>query len=111
MTRVVTVDSFDRREKGSENKFANLEEFRFKVEALRNKLLAVWAAELMGKSGAAIDAYVKEVIKADFEEPGDNDVLRKVHGDLEAAGLTTSRDEVRKKMNEFFSEAKKQLKQ
>jgi hypothetical protein len=97
------------REKGFENKFANLEEKRFKVEAKRNRLLGLWAADLLGKTGIAADDYAKEVIKSDFEEPGDNDVLRKVYKDLSAAGLAVTQEEVRAKMTEFFKEAKKDV--
>jgi hypothetical protein len=103
------MTSFNDREKSFENKFANLEEKRFKTEARRNKLVGQWAAGLMGKSGAAIEDYCKEVVKSDFAEPGDNDVLRKVYGDLSAAGLSVKEAEVRAKMDELYKEAKKQI--
>ena len=103
------MTTFDDREKSIENRYVNREEFRFKVEARRNKLLGLWAAELMGKSGDSADAYAKEVIASDFEEAGDNDVLRKVYGDVQAAGLSVTREEVRQRMDALLAEAEKQL--
>ena len=76
------MTTFDDRENAFESKFAHDAEMQFKAEARRNKLLGLWAAGLMGKSGDAADAYAKEVIKADFQEAGDDDVFRKVSGDL-----------------------------
>ena len=76
------MSSFDERENAFENKFAHDAEMQFKAEARRNKLLGMWAADLMGKSGDEVAAYAKEVIKADFEEAGDDDVMRKVVADL-----------------------------
>ena len=100
------MTSFDDRENAFENKFAHDAELQFKTEARRNKLLGLWAAELMGKSGDEADAYAKEVIKADFEEAGDDDVLRKVAADL---GGTSSEEEIRAKMNELMKTAKTQM--
>ena len=74
--------SFDDRRKGFESKWAHDADMQFKIMARRNKLLGLWAAELMGKSGDAAAAYAKEVVAADFEEPGDEDVFRKVRKDL-----------------------------
>jgi hypothetical protein len=79
---------------------------QFKAEARRNKLLGLWAADLMGKSGDDAMAYAKEVIKSDFEEAGDEDVFRKVHGDL---GDKVSEADLRAKMAELTIEAKAQL--
>ena len=76
------MSGFDDRERAFENKFAHDAEMQFKAEARRNKLLGLWAADLMGKSGDDAMAYAGEVIKADFEEAGDEDVYRKVSGDL-----------------------------
>ena len=76
------MTTFDDRENAFENKFAHDSQMQFKAEARRNKLLGLWAAGLMGKEGDAADAYAKEVIKADFEEAGDEDVYRKVASDL-----------------------------
>lgn len=86
------------REKAFENKFAHDEALKFKAEARRNKLLGVWAAGLMGKTGEAVNDYAKEVIKADFEEVGDEDVFRKLRGDLDDASVTISDDDIRTAM-------------
>jgi hypothetical protein len=101
--------SFDEREKGFENKFKHDEELRFKATARRNRLLGEWAAGLMGMSGDEVAAYAKEVVKSDFERPGDDDVLEKVHGDLQAKGLDTSEHIVRKHMDDLMSEAVRQI--
>ncbi|MBO6783508.1 MAG: DUF1476 domain-containing protein [Alphaproteobacteria bacterium] len=103
------MSSFDDREKGFENKFKRDEELRFKATARRNKLLGLWAAEQMGIGGDDAEAYAKEVIKSDFERPGDDDVLEKVHGDLQAKGLDTSEHIVRKRMDELMAEAVRQI--
>ena len=101
------MTTFDKREEGFEKKFAHDEELKFKAMARRNKLLGLWAASELGKTGADADAYAKEVVLADFEEAGDNDVLRKVTKDLAAKGY--SEQQVRAKMNELLTEAVKQL--
>lgn len=103
------MTQFDDREKAYESKFAHDEELRFKATARRNKLLGLWAAELMGMEGDAASAYGVEVIKSDFEEAGDEDVYRKVKGDLDAKGLDISEHRVRKAMAELMHEAVKQL--
>ncbi len=77
------MTSFDNRENAFENKFAHDAETQFKIDARRNKLLGLWAAELLGKSGEEAAAYAVEVVKSDFEEAGDEDVIRKVVADLE----------------------------
>ena len=100
------MTTFDDRESAFENKFAHDEEMQFKAEARRNKLLGLWAAELMGKSGDDADAYAKEVIVADFEEAGHEDVVRKVAADL---GDLADADTVRSKMDELLKVAKGQL--
>ena len=100
------MTSFDDRESAFENKFAHDEEMKFKAEARCNKLLGLWAADLLGKSAEEAAAYAKEVIKADFEEAGDEDVIRKVAADLE--GHTTA-DVIRAKRQELLVEAKAQL--
>lgn len=101
------MTTFDKREEGFEKKFAHDEELRFKATARRNKLLGLWAAEKLGKSGADADAYAKEVVVADFEEAGDDDVLRKVASDLASTGVTEQ--QVREKMLELLAEAVKQV--
>jgi len=90
--------SFDNREKGFEAKFKRDKELEFKVMARRNKLLGLWAAELMGVSGADAEAYAKEVVMADFDEPGEEDVYRKVMADLEAKGAGMTEHHLRKEM-------------
>lgn len=97
------------RQDGFERKFAFDEELRFKATARRNKLLGLWAAEKLGKSGAEADAYAKEVVRSDFEEAGDEDVLRKVRGDLEAGGSNISEQEIRRIMNELLATAVQQV--
>jgi hypothetical protein len=100
------VSTFDDRENAFENKFAHDAEMQFKAEARRNKLLGLWAADLMGKTGEDATAYAREVIAADFEEAGDEDVYRKLAGDL---GELASETEIRSRMSEFMSLAKTQL--
>jgi hypothetical protein len=100
------MTTFDDRENAFEAKFAHDSEMQFRAEARRNKLLGLWAAELMGKSGDAASAYAMEVVSADFEEAGDEDVVRKVVADL--AGKASA-DEIRAKMKELMPVAKEQL--
>ncbi len=100
------MTTFDDRENAFENKFAHDEEMKFRAEARRNKLLGLWAAELLGKTGDDADTYAKEVVKADFEEAGHEDVVRKVAGDL---GDIADADTIRSKMNELLKIAKDQL--
>lgn len=102
------MTTFDDRENAFENKYAHDAEMQFKAEARRNKLLGLWAAELLGKSGEEAADYAKEVIKSDFEEAGDEDVYRKVSGDLGARADETT---IRTKMVELMAEAKAQLMQ
>ncbi len=103
------MTTFDDREDKFEKKFAHDAELRFKAEARRNKLLGLWAAGLMGKSGPDADAYAKEVIKADFEEAGDEDVFRKVRADFDAAGVDQSDHQIRRQMQDFLVEAVRQI--
>ena len=102
------MTTFDDRENAFENKFAHDAEMQFRAEARRNKLLGLWAAELLGKSGDDADAYAREVIKSDFEEAGDEDVYRKVSGDL---GDKADEATIRGKMKELMAQAKAQLMQ
>jgi hypothetical protein len=102
------MTTFDKREEGFEKKFAHDEELRFKAMARRNKLLGLWAAGILGKSGPAAEAYAKEVVLADFEEAGDNDVLRKVVKDLQANGVTEA--QIRAQMTELLAQAIEQIK-
>ncbi len=101
------MTTFDKREEGFEKKFAHDEELKFKAYARRNKLLGLWAAELLGMSGPAAEAYAKEVVLADFEEAGDNDVMRKVAKDLASKGI--SEQDVRRKMTELLARAVEQI--
>ncbi|MEM9685185.1 MAG: DUF1476 domain-containing protein [Pseudomonadota bacterium] len=103
------MSTFNDREKGFENKFKHDEELQFKAEARRNKLLGLWAADLMGLTGADAQAYAGEVIQSDFEEPGDDDVLRKVFGDLQAKGVDKSEHQVRREMDELMVTARDQI--
>jgi hypothetical protein len=102
------MTTFDKREEGFEKKFAHDEDLKFKAMARRNKLLGLWAAGLLGKSGADADAYAKEVVLVDFEETGDKDVLRKVAKDLSSKGV--SEQQIRAKMDEFLNTAIEQVK-
>lgn len=103
------MSQFKDRENAFENKFAHDEELQFKANARRNKLLGLWAAELMGIEGDAAGEYAKEVVKADFEEAGDEDVYRKVKGDLDARHLDISEHRVRKAMEDTMTEARRQV--
>ena len=103
------MSQFDDREKAFERKFAHDAEMQFRAEARRNKLLGLWAAEKMGRTGSDAEAYAREVIAADFEEKGDEDVYRKIAGDLEASGAPAPENEIRTKMRELLAEAKVQL--
>lgn len=102
------MSTFDKREEGFEKKFALDEEQKFKAEARRNKLLGLWAAEKLGKSGDDAAAYAKEVVASDFEESGDADVLRKVAADLASKGISEA--DVRAKMDELVATAVAQIK-
>ncbi|MCR8550173.1 DUF1476 domain-containing protein [Salipiger sp. P9] len=100
------MSTFDEREKAFETKFAHDEEMAFRAEARCNKLLGLWAAGMLGKSGTEAEAYAREVIKADFEEAGHEDVVRKVAADL--VGKADA-DAIRAKRSELLSEAKSQI--
>lgn len=100
------MTTFDDRERAYESKFAHDEEMQFRANARRNRLLGLWAAELLGKTGDAATAYATEVVKSDFQEAGDDDVLRKVAADL--AGKASAED-IRAKMDALLGEAKRQL--
>ena len=103
------MTSFDNREQAFENQFAREEEMAFRITARRNKLTGRWAAEKMGLTPAETDSYATSVVQADFEEGGDHDVVRKITGDLAAAGLDTSEDEVRAALAANTIEARRQL--
>ena len=105
------MTTFDKREKGFEEKYKLDQEFQFKIEVRRGKLLGLWVAELLGKTGEEAEAYAREVVAADFEEPGDDDVVRKVLADFEEAGTDLSEHRLRKKMDELLEVAKEQVMQ
>ncbi|HEX8384102.1 MAG TPA: DUF1476 domain-containing protein [Sphingomonas sp.] len=100
---------FDDRERAHEAEFARTGEMAFRVAARRNKLVAHWAAGLMGLTPAETDSYAKSVVQADFEEAGDDDVARKLIGDLAAAGVEVDDAEVRRALDEQMVEARRQL--
>ena len=103
------MTAFDDRKTAAEAKFTHDQEFQFKTIARRNKLLGLWAAEQMGISGADAEAYAKQVVIANFEEPGDADVLRKVLGDLTDKGIATDEHKVRHEMTRLLEEARTQV--
>ncbi|MBM3539366.1 MAG: DUF1476 domain-containing protein [Alphaproteobacteria bacterium] len=103
------MSGFDEREKAFENKFKQDQELQFKVLARRNKLLGLWAAAKKGISGAAAEAYAKEVVAADFEKPGHEDVVEKLVKDLAARGVAVTADEVRREAERLLPEAKRQI--
>ena len=99
------MTTFDQRKDAYENKFAHDEELRFKATARRNKLLGLWAAEKLGKSGADAEAYAKSVVVADFEEAGDEDVVRKVKNDFALANINASDADIRTVMTDLLIKA------
>ena len=103
------MSGFDDRKKGQEAKFAHDAELRFKAEARRNRLLGLWAAEHMGLSEEHAKEYAAEVVAADFEEAGDEDVFRKIAADLKAKGASVSDEMIRKKMVELVQTARDQI--
>jgi hypothetical protein len=99
----------DDRKDAFEKKFAHDEELAFKAGARRNKLLGLWAAQKLGKSGDEAEAYAKSVVMADFEEAGDDDVLRKVMADFVGAGVDQSEHQVRRTMDELMAKAVEEI--
>ena len=104
------MNSFDKREEGFEKRYALDEEQKFKAEARRNKLLGLWVAEKLGKSGDDANAYAREVVASDFEEAGDGDVVRKVLGDFAAKGIAMTEPQLRVTMDELMATAIMQVK-
>ena len=104
------MTTFDKREEGFEKKFAHDEELRFKATARRNRLLGQWAAEKLGLSDEEATAYAKEVVIADFEEAGDDDVFRKVRQDFDAKGVDQSDHQIRRAMVDLMEKAIDQVK-
>jgi hypothetical protein len=103
------MTTFDDREKGFEGKFANDAEIEFKATARRNRLLGLWAGGLMGLEGQHLEDYAAAVVRSDFIQPGEEDVLRKVAKDLSGSGLKTTEDQVRGKMHELQAVARGQI--
>ena len=103
------MTTFDDRESSFENKFKHDKELEFKATARRNKLLGLWAANLLGIHGADAEAYAKTVIKADFEKPGDQDVVDKLLGDFKERGVDLSEHRLRKQMIELMQTAVSQV--
>lgn len=101
--------TFDDRKKGFEEKFRHDQELLFKVTARRNRLLGLWAAERMGLSGDAAADYAKDVVAADFQKPGDDDVIAKVLGDLKAKNVAVTEAQLRDELHRLFEAAKKQI--
>jgi len=104
------MSGMDDREKGFEGRFAHDQDIEFKATARRNKLLGLWAADRMGKTGADAENYAKEVVKADFEEAGHEDVYRKVKGDFDRENVEVSEHQLRRKMDELMAVAREQVK-
>ena len=104
------MTTFDKREDGFEKKFAHDEELKFKATSRRNKLLGLWAAEKLGRKGTDADTYAKEVVMADFEEAGEDDVFRKVRKDFDAGGVAATDTEIRTMMVELMGRAVEQIK-
>ncbi len=102
-------DGFDERKKAYEEKFVHEQELRFKAEARRNYKLGLWVAELLGLSGEKAEEYARSVIMADMDEPGDEDVFRKVRADLDAAGVDVSDHRIRHRMEVLLAEAMEEL--
>ena len=101
--------TFDERQKGFEKKFAMDQDLKFRAESRRNKMMAEWAAGKLGITGAALDDYIKAVRKADLEEKGDDDVFRKISGDLDAKKITVTDNEIREAMLKFLETAVTQI--
>jgi hypothetical protein len=103
------MTTFNDRERAEEAKFAHDEEMNFRIHARRNRLLGTWAAEKMGLSAVEAEAYSKSVVQADFEETGDEDVIRKVLGDLVSAGVDADEGEVRSALKAKETEARRAM--
>jgi hypothetical protein len=108
--RTSRMTGMDDRKDAFEKKFAHDEELRFKAGARRNKLLGLWAAEKLGKTGSEAEAYAKSVVMADFEEAGDEDVFRKIRTDFDAAKIEQSDHQIRRTMDELMGRAIEEIK-
>src|SRR3712207_6355616 len=103
------MTTFDDRERAFESQYARDQEMQFKIVARRNRLLGQWAAKLMGLTEAEADSYAKDVVRADFEEAGDEDVIRKVLGDLTSAGVDCDEKRIREALEHKHVEARRQM--
>jgi hypothetical protein len=103
------MTQFDDRERAFESKFAHDEEMKFRITARRNRLLGQWAARQMGLTDAEAESYAKDVVRSDFEEAGDHDVIRKVLGDLTSAGIEIDQDAVAEALRNKEIEARRQI--
>ena len=103
------MTTFDKRKDDAETRYKHSQEIEFKANARRNKLLGLWAAEQMGISGEDAATYAKEVVVANFNRPGEQDVFGKVHKDLTDKGLDISEQRLRKEMDEFLEVARNQI--
>ena len=103
------MTQFSDRERAFETKFAHDEDMKFRITARRNRLLGEWAARQMGLTDAESESYAKDVIRADFEEAGDNDVIRKVLGDLTAAGIESDEEAISEALRNKEIEARRQI--
>ena len=99
------MTQFDDRERSFEAKFARDEELRFKATARRNRLLGLWAAEKLGRTGDDAETYAREVVRADFQEAGDRDVFRKLRQDFDAAGVQVSDHQIERSMSDLMERA------
>ena len=104
------MTTFDKREEGFEKQFAHDEELKFKATSRRNKLLGLWAADKLGRTGPDAETYAKEVVMADFEEAGEDDVFRKVRKDFDASGISATDQEIRSVMIDLMGKAIEQIK-
>lgn len=104
------MSGFDKREETFEKKFAHDEELRFKAVARRNKMLGLWAAGKLGLSGTEAEPYARTVVMADFDEPGEEDVFRKVRADFDAKGVAVSDEELRTTMSDLLGKAIDEIK-
>ncbi len=99
------MSTFDKREDAFEKQFAHEEDLQFRAAARRDRMLGLWAAEKLGKSGADAEAYAATIVAADLEEPGDEDVFRRLRQDFDAAGVAQSDHQIRRTMSEFMAQA------
>ncbi len=103
------MTTFDEREKAYERKYEHDQEFQFKANSRRNKLLGLWAAGLMGKTGDEAESYAREIVVADFEKPGHDDVIERLVRDLAAAGKPTEAHTILKQSEQLLTEARRQI--